>query len=148
MVAETTGSICQTEVDSQNELIWLLLGDVAEILDDGLDVENISWLTPVLDVLVQTMARQQSHEAGYLTEVLVEFPYWSPQVDELRSERAGLGRSLEDLLARIRWSLPLQMLADRLQTQLRNWLHRMTLHQFRERELVQSVWYYEIGAGD
>ena len=58
MVAETTGSICQTEVDSQNELIWLLLGDVAEILDDGLDVENISWLTPVLDVLVQTMARQ------------------------------------------------------------------------------------------
>jgi len=148
MVAGTTSSICQTEADSQNELIWLLLGDVAEILDDGLDVENVSWLAPVLEVLVQTMSLKQTHETGYLNEVLIEFPYWSRQVDQLRLERAGLGRSLEDLLARIRWSLPLQMLADRLQVQLRNWLYRMTLHRFRERELVQAVWYNEIGAGD
>jgi len=140
--------ISQTEINSQNELIWLLLGDVADILDEGLDADNISWLTPVLDVLVQTMVRQQSHATRYLDEVLVEFPYWTPQVDELQSERAGLRRSLEDLLARIRWSLPLQMLADRLQIQLRNWLHRMTLHRFRERELIQSAWYYETGAGD
>ena len=148
MVVGTASSICQTEADSQNELIWLLLGDVAEILDDGLDVENVSWLAPVLEVLVQTMSLKQTCETGYLNEALIEFPYWSRQVDQLRLERAGLGRSLEDLLARIRWSLPLQMLADRLQVQLRNWLYRMTLHRFRERELVQAVWYNEIGAGD
>lgn len=138
----------ETGVETREELIWLLLGDVAEILDDGLDAENISWLGPVLDVLVDAMSRQDTSDAGYLSEVIFEFPYWSPQVDRLRSERAALERSLEDLRARIRWSLPVSMLGDRLQIQVRNWLNRMTLHRCEERELVQAIWYNEIGAVD
>lgn len=133
--------------ESEEQLIWLLLGDVAEILDDGLDAENISWLSPIVDVLVETMGRQES-DRSYLNDVLAEFPYWSPQVDRLRSERAALARSLEDLQARIRWSLPVIMLGERLQHQVRNWLNRMRLHRCQERELVQAVWYNEIGTGD
>lgn len=146
MITDMAAVLQDEEVETHDELIWLLLGDVAEILDDGLDAENVSWLAPVLDVLVQTMSRQQTD--GYLNDVLVEFPYWSLQVDRLRSERATLLRSLEDLQARIRWSLPVHMLAERLQQQVRNWLNRMTLHRCQERELVQSIWYNDIGAGD
>lgn len=142
-----TERLASPVTESGEQLIWLLLGDVAEILDDGLDAENISWLSPIVDVLVDTMARREQQH-GYLNEVLVEFPYWSPQVDRLRSERAALARSLEDLQARIRWSLPIQMLGERLQLQVRNWLNRMTLHRCQERELIQAVWYNEIGAGD
>ncbi|MDA0591267.1 MAG: hypothetical protein O2820_25825 [Planctomycetota bacterium] len=144
----TTDGIKPARIESEDQLIWLLMGDVAEILDDGLDAENISWLGPVLDVLMETMACQQRNETGYLTEVLVEFPNWSSQVDRLRSERSALDRSLEDLQARIRWSLPVDMLAFRLQVQVRNWLNRMQLHRCEERELVQAVWYNDIGTCD
>ena len=142
-----TERVASPITESGEQLIWLLLGDVAEILDDGLDAENISWLSPIVDVLVDTMARREQ-EHGYLSDVLIEFPNWSPQVDRLRSERAALARSLEDLQARIRWALPVQMLGDRLQLQVRNWLNRMTLHRCQERELIQAVWYNEIGTGD
>lgn len=148
MSAATTERVTPAAIESEDQLIWLLMGDVAEILDDGLDAENISWLGPVLDVLVETMSRQLLNEPGYLNEVLVEFPNWSPQVDRLRSERSALGRTLEDLQARIRWSLPVDMLAARLQVQVRNWLNRMQLHRCEELELVQAVWYNDIGAGD
>jgi hypothetical protein len=148
MSAGTTERLQPAGIDSEDQLIWLLMGDVAEILDDGLDAENISWLGPVLDVLVETMFRQEENDPGYLSEVLVEFPNWSPQVDRLRSERAALGRTLEDLQARIRWSLPVKMLATRLQVQVRNWLNRMQLHRCEERELVQAVWYNDIGTCD
>lgn len=144
----TTDGIKPAGIESEDQLIWLLMGDVAEILDDGLDEENISWLGPVLDVLMETLARQKRNEPGYLTDVLVEFPNWSPQVDRLRSERSALDRSLEDLQARIRWSLPVDMLAFRLQVQVRNWLNRMQLHRCEERELVQAVWYNDIGTCD
>mgnify|MGYP006899567537 FL=1 len=144
----TTDGIKPARIESEDQLIWLLMGDVAEILDDGLDAENISWLGPVLDVLMETMACQQRNETGYLTEVLVEFPNWSSQGDRLRSERSALDRSLEDLQARIRWSLPVDMLAFRLQVQVRNWLNRMQLHRCEERELVQAVWYNDIGTCD
>ena len=148
MSAGTTERLHAGGIDSDEQLIWLLMGDVAEILDDGLEADNISWLSPVLDVLVESMSRQKANDPGYLNEVLVEFPYWSPQVDRLRSERAALGRTLEDLQARIRWSLPVDMLATRLQVQVRNWLNRMQLHRCEERELMQAVWYNDIGAGD
>lgn len=148
MSAGTTEQVKSVGIESEDQLIWLLMGDVAEILDDGLDAENISWLGPVLDVLVESMSRQQMNEPGYLNEVLVEFPNWSPQVDRLRSERSTLGRTLEDLQSRIRWSLPVDMLATRLQVQVRNWLNRMQLHRCQERELVQAVWYNDIGVGD
>ena len=84
MSAGTTERLHAGGIDSDEQLIWLLMGDVAEILDDGLDAENISWLSPVLDVLVESMSRQKANDPGYLNEVLVEFPYWSPQVDRLR----------------------------------------------------------------
>jgi hypothetical protein len=148
MSVATTEQSQPVGIESEDQLIWLVMGDVAEILDDGLDAENITWLGPVLDVLVETMARQQVTGPGYLNEVLVEFPNWSPQVDRLRSERSALGRTLEDLQARIRWSLPVDMLASRLQVQVRNWLNRMQLHRCEERELVQAVWYNDIGVGD
>ena len=142
-----TERVASPVTESGEQLIWLLLGDVAEILDDGLDAENISWLSPIVDVLVDTTARREQ-EHGYLSDVLIEFPNWSQQVDRLRSERAALDRSLEDLQARIRWALPVQMLGERLQLQVRNWLNRMTLHRCEERELIQAVWYNEIGTGD
>jgi hypothetical protein len=148
MSAGTTERLQPAGIDSEDQLIWLLMGDVAEILDDGLDAENITWLGPVLDVLVETMSRQKENDPGYLNDVLVEFPNWSPQVDRLRSERAALGRTLEDLQARICWSLPVNMLATRLQVQVRNWLNRMQLHRCEERELVQAVWYNDIGTCD
>lgn len=148
----------QAQDVSSSQLIWLLVGDVADIVDDGLDPEGLRWLVPVLEALGQQMAtaEQQDSRGGYLSEVLEISPNWFDQVESLHRLRDELRSELTDLIGRIRETPPLRsveetvdpFLARALSAQLVSWVDRMTTHHRAERELCQSVWYLDLGDGD
>ena len=128
-------------------LSWLLVGDIREMLQDHLDEEALQWLRPILDALIQAMCEQAQLEEspGYFDDVLSSFPHWSPIVDRIHAEQSTLCRSLEALRHRIDRDLPFRRLADELELELADWVRLMTDHSDRERELMQNVYYTEIG---
>lgn len=151
-------STTPSQAASTSQLAWLLVGDVADILDDGLDTENLRWLVPVLESLWRTMdtEEQQDGECGYMNDVLDLSPNSYGKVESLHRLRDELREELHEIIDRIRQTLPLeslsepmeQFLARTLSTQLMSWVDRMTTHHGAERELCQSVWYMELGVGD
>jgi hypothetical protein len=128
-------------------LSWLLVGDIREMLQDHLDEEAIQWLQPVLDALIEAMREQASLEEspGYFDDVLDSCPHWSPMVDHIHAEQSALCNSLASLRHRFNCDLPFQKLANALESELEAWVRLMTEHAEREREMMQDVWYTEIG---
>lgn len=104
----TNESAVSSQAASTCQLAWLLVGDVADILDDGIDTENLRWLLPVLESLLNLMNSEEKQDGagGYLDDVLELSPNSFEQVEglhTLRSElRADLNRIIhaEDILAR------------------------------------------------
>lgn len=143
---------------STGQMTWLLVGDIADILDDGLDSENLRWLLPVLESLVNVMRNDEQRDAGdeYLREVLDVSPNLFDQVDALHRFRSELLRELVSLVDWVRQAPPLQSSSESLQPALSrtlnarmlSWVDRMTTHYRDERELCQAVWYMELGDGD
>lgn len=128
-------------------LSWLLVGDIREMLQDHLDEEALDWLRPILDALIEAMQElaELKESPDYFDDVLNSFPHWSPVVDRIHAEEATLCRSLEVLRHRIDCDLPFQKLANELEVELADWVRLMGEHTERERELMQDVWYTEIG---
>lgn len=128
-------------------LTWLLVGDLREMLQDHLDDEALRWLRPVLDALIGTMRRQCELEQTreYFGDVLDSFPHLSAQVDAICNEQTGLCVKLAELRTGIDQEVPLTKLVASLEVELSEWVRLMTLHARRERELLQNVWYTELG---
>lgn len=128
-------------------LSWLLVGDIREMLQDHLDEEALLWLRPILDALIEALREQAGLEElpGYYDDVLADFPHWSPIVDRIHAEQALLRQSLESLRHRIDCDLPFRRLATELEQELGDWVRLMNAHSKRERELMQNVYYTEIG---
>lgn len=150
--------VAQTNNTSTAQLVWLLIGDVADIVDDGLDIESLRWLAPVLEVLRKEMTKAEQRDArdGYLSDVTDISPNWYDQVEALRSLRVELCIELTGVIGRVRQTSGAQspdepldpFVARALSAQLTSWVDRMTTHHRAERELCQSVWYTELGVGD
>ena len=131
-------------------LTWLLVGDVREMLQDRLDAEAIRWIKPLLDALIQTMCEQCQIEKspGYFEDVLESFPNWSNEIDAVLGEHAELCHALENLrysLVELQPQHSVHMYAKLLEVELQQWVEAMMEHARRDRELLQNVWYTEIG---
>ncbi len=139
----------QLELQTQkcSSMTWLLVGDIREMLHDHLDRDAIRWLRPVLDALIDSMAEMEllEHSPGYFEDVLAPCPELASQVELIRHEQARLCESLRELHARLGRREKVTRLVTELQRDLAEWVQMMMDNARRERELLQTVWYTEIG---
>lgn len=127
-------------------LIWLLVGDIREMLQDRLDADAVRWLRPLLDTLADAM--ECDCDAGsdnWYTEMLEPFPEWSSQIEGMRREQRSLCRSLKTLRSHMELDLPLTTAAAELEADLSAWVGRMLDHSRRQGRLMQDVWFTETG---
>lgn len=143
---------------STAQLAWLLVGDVADLLEGGLDADNVRWLLPVLESLRKLMDSEAEDDAaaGYLDDVLKQFPNACEQVVALGDIRRQLhselhvfvhelGQLVETPSSEAEFDVDA---AGALKLRLVSWVDRMSALHRNERELCQSVWCLELGLGD
>ncbi len=128
-------------------LTWLLIGDIREMLSEQLDDEAIRWLRPLIDALIRLMSEQAELEesTGWFSDMIEQFPHWSPRVERVQAELTMLCRSLSTLQDRIDWDVPFQNLAAEIEVELGLWINRMMRHHRDRHSLTQDVWYTEFG---
>ncbi len=128
-------------------MTWLLVGDIREMLHDHLDRDAMRWLRPILDALIDSMSRMESDEdsVGFYEDVLEPCPELTPRVEQIQCEQTLLCGSLKELRARLDMKQSVTRLVRELQIDLAEWVQMMTDNARRERELLQAVWYTEIG---
>ena len=139
------------------QLGWLLLGDVADLLEWSLDADSARWLLPVLESLRNLMdAEARDDEVnGYLDDVVSQFPNASGRVIELHRLREKLHSELHVFVHQLNHLLELRSggggfgdaEGQMLKLQLVSWVDRMSAQHRNERELSQSIWYFELGLG-
>ncbi len=136
-----------TGTTSCSSMTWLLVGDIREMLHDRLDRDAIRWLRPVLDALIASMCEREASgdSSGFFEEVLDPCPELTPRVEEIQGEQTQLCARLKELRARLELRQGVTRLVRELQTDLAEWVQMMTENARHERELLQSVWYTEIG---
>ncbi len=145
---------------STAQLAWLLVGDVADLLEGGLDNDSIRWLLPVLESLRGLMdtEAQEDAAAGFMDDVVTQFPNAYERVallqemhSQLHSELHVFVHQLSRLADQIAVNPSIrldEMTIRMLKLRLVSWGDRMSAQHRNERELSQSVWYLELGAGD
>ncbi len=128
-------------------MTWLLVGDIREMLQDRLDRDAIRWLRPVLDALIDSMCEWETCDdsSGFFEDVLDPCPELTPRVEQIQGEQTQLCARLRELRARLERRQGVTRLVRELQADLAEWIQMMTDNARRERELLQSVWYSEIG---
>jgi hypothetical protein len=133
------------------ELEYILLGDLREMLEEPLTPVSRQWMLAVLDVLLETLPREhrlKSSSDGYLSEVLLEFPNWSPHVDRLEAEHFDLYDRLWDLRDELEGGASARSAASALRFALRDWMEAFLMHRRDESALLMDAVNTEIGGGD
>lgn len=145
---------------STAQLAWLLVGDVADLLEGGLDNDSVRWLLPVLESLRGLMDAEAEEDAaaGYMNDVVDQFPNAYERVvalqemhDHLHSELHVFVHQLSRLADEIAADPNVELdetTMRMLKLRLVSWVDRMSAQHRNERELSQSVWYLELGTGD
>lgn len=145
---------------STAQLAWLLVGDVADLLEGGLDNDSIRWLLPVLESLRGLMdaEAQEDAAAGFLGDVVSQFPNAYERVallqemhNQLHSELHVFVHQLSRLVDQVAVNPDVRLdetTMRMLKLRLVSWVDRMSAQHRNERELSQSVWYLELGTGD
>ncbi|MEO1999676.1 MAG: hypothetical protein ABGZ17_30910 [Planctomycetaceae bacterium] len=132
------------------QLEYLLLGELAELLEEPLDdQENRRWLMAVVGHLLTTL-RCECNLLGdnrYMSEVVMLWPNWSPHVERLCIEQRSLRIRLEQLSYRLSEALPLEEVAERLGQQLREWMLALSAHRRHETRLLQTAFNFDCGEG-
>jgi hypothetical protein len=100
----------------------------------------------LLQTLPQEFSRQ--NDGGYLSEVVEEDPNWFRYVSRLAEERRVIFRRLCDVRQQLAASRDLEPMADRLRTELKEWMFRITALHRHERWLVQTAVNLDVGTGD
>ena len=145
---------------STAQLAWLLVGDVADLLECGLDNDSVRWLLPVLESLRGLMDAEAEEDAaaGFMNDVVTQFPNAYERVAALQEMHNNLHSELHVFVHQL-GRLADQIAADpdvefdeatmrMLKLRLVSWVDRMSAQHRNERELSQSVWYLELGTGD
>lgn len=130
---------------------YILVGDLRDLLNEPPTPMNRKWIAAVLDSLLDTLPCEfefKNGNDGYLSEVLEEFPSWSPQVDLLAAERDILFEKLQDVRIQLDARVRFAYVADELKHALRDWMNRFVAFHRHERRLLQAAYTMEIGAGD
>lgn len=146
----TNTSVGQNPLGYYTEMQYILLGDLREVLEGGPTLAERNWLLTILDALLETLPTQfdLKEEGGYLSEVLEAFPYWEPQVEELRREHGPLCESLQTLRDRVFTGSEYKQVAQVVRDDLRDWMERLTHHDSVECRLFQDAVNLEVGVGD
>ena len=112
--------------------------------------ENRKWLVAVLDALIDTLPKEFALKSrdGYLSEVLLEFPNWDREVDRLEVQHLRLYQRLRELRDSVVTGRALEMIAERLRGDLREWMESFTSLHHQETELVMEAVNLEVGTGD
>ena len=136
-----------TATQGCSTMTWLLVGDIREMLHDNLDSDAIRWLRPILDALIDSMCGLDADDGSvdFYEDVLDPCPELSPHVERIQDEQTQLCDQLKELRARLELRQGVTRLVRELQVDLADWVQMMTDNARRERELLQTVWYTEIG---
>jgi hypothetical protein len=107
-------------------------------------------LLAVLDGLRVSLANQFDREEqdGYLEEVLLQFPNWSPQVERLRQQHQILLAQLRALRDRVERDRPFPENLQAARRHLERWTIRLAAHEQHETRLLQAAFNLDIGALD
>lgn len=133
-----------------NELEYILLGDLRNLLQEPPTPETVHWLETVLDALLKTIPEgfALKSDEGYLQQVLDDFPNWHPQVERLENEHFSLYRRLRQLRERIQLNQDFTSIASEVSCELRDWMEALKSHHQREQRLVLLAANLEVGGGD
>jgi hypothetical protein len=131
-------------------LEYILLGDLRDLLEEPSDRYTRPWLIAVLDALLDTLPREMAikESAGYLSEVLDEYPSWYRHVEELQNEQRLAFLALQMLRDRLDTPQSYEHDAARVRGALRQWMTRLTAQHRRENRLLQTAMNLEVGVGD
>ena len=131
-------------------LEYILLGDLRDLLEESPDDENRRWLVVILDALFEAKQREFTlqEDGGYLEEVLERVPNWEPQVVQLEREHRELFCNLWQLRERVNNRQSLELVADTVRDDLRDWMTMLQAHHRHTRRIVQSAFNMDIGVGD
>lgn len=132
------------------EMQYILLGDLREVLESRPGLAERNWMLTILDALLDTLPKHFSlrEEGGYMTEVLKEFPYWEPAVEQLRSEHQPLVQTLSELRERVASGSRYKQVAQVVRDDLASWMAQLQRHENIECRLFQDSMNLEVGVGD
>lgn len=119
------------------ELQYLLVGDLRELLDQSLDEQNHEWLRQTLDVLIDTLSREQDFKDEYSFEdVEVRPSQHHRQLKSLEVEQV----LLRNALCQLRTALDERSLdgdiARMFERTLEDWMDCLKSYRRREERLT------------
>lgn len=128
----------------------LLLDDLRELLDEGLDDENTRWVHAIVDQLCINLQHEFAAEqkAGYLDEVLEQFPNWQQRVERLQRNRLQLIKELKQLQLQLDRTLPKTPIANTLRQDFQQWVERLSKHKQQENILLMDAVNLDVGEGE
>lgn len=129
------------------ELVYILFGDLRDLLEEGPSQETERWLKVVLDALLEKVPEEFELRSadGYLTEVLENFPNWEGQVEQLEEEYFSLLRTLRRLRGTIERSEEFDQIAQKASSELMRWMDAFRAHIQAEQRLVMLAANLEVG---
>lgn len=129
------------------ELVYILFGDLRDVLEEGPSKESQRWLKVVLDALLEKVPEEFELRSadGYLTEVLESFPNWQGQVDRLEEEYFELFQTLRRLRKEIGRSQDFASIAQEASADLMRWMESFRRHIQAEQRLVLLAANLEVG---
>ena len=132
------------------ELVYILIGDVRDVLEEPPSDENRHWLSVLLDTLLETVPEEFSlkSDGGYMSDVLDEFPHWDTRVSDLEDHYFSLYLQLRRLREQLRLRVTYEETAESLRDDLSAWIASFQEYRSEERDLVQTAVNLTVGAGD
>lgn len=132
------------------ELVYILIGDVRDVIEEPPSDQTRHWLAVLLDTLLETVPEEFSlkSDGGYLSEVLHEFPHWDTRVGDLEDLYFSLYLQLRRLREQLRLRVTYEETARSLREDLSAWISAFQEYRAQERDLVQTAANLTVGAGD
>ena len=132
------------------ELVYILSGDLRDLLEEPPTKETVRWIKAVLDALLETIPEELrlKSDNGYLSSVLEDFPNWDGQVSRLEEEYFTLFRRLRSLRHRVERELDYREIAAQTSDDLLDWMTAFKRHIQSEQRIVLLAANLQVGVGD
>ena len=140
------------QLANRTRLVYLLVGDLRDLLSEQLDCSERKWVSAILDALVESLHSLHELKArgGYMQEVIDERPCWANRVRHLQDEYRRLYSQLQNLQCMIGVCSDEQFgqRVESIQRELRDWMMWFVSHERHESRLLQTAFLIDVGGGD
>jgi len=128
----------------------LLLDDLRELLEEGLDEENTRWAHEIVNQLCVNLRREFAieDEAGYLEAVLERFPNWQQRIERLQRNRLALITDLKLLQRQLEHPSNKAHVTESLRDEFQVWVSRLSNHKQQENILLMDAMNLDVGEGE